>query len=157
MNLEIVEIGTTEKSTGSQLFIDRRPFCFIIEDGYRDIKIPGVTRIPSCRCQIIKRTHGRKYEEYKKRFGHKFAIEIFGVPNFSDILLHIGCFVKDTNGCPLVNKCIGIGSDGSYYGMESTVVYKVLYALIEKAFERGEEVWIDIIRNEVIDENTPVG
>ena len=152
MLLEIIEIGSTQNSTGSQMFVDRRPFCFIIEDGYRETKILGETRIEGGRYQIVKRTNGRIFEQYKKKFGHKFALEIANVSKFTDILLHIGCFVKDTRGCPLVNRCIGIGVDGSYYGLDSTSIYKLLYSLVEAAFERGEEVWIEIIRNEVMTE-----
>lgn len=157
MNLFIEEIGTTANSTCSQLFIDGRPFCFIIEDGHRDKKVFGETRIDGGRYQLIKRTYGRIFETYKKKFGHKYALEIFGVRNFTDILLHIGCFIKDTNGCPLVNRGIAMGTDGNYYGFDSTSIYKLLYSLIDAAFERGEEVWIEIQRRDIIDENSQFG
>lgn len=47
MNLLLQEIGTTQNSTGSHLLIDGRPFCFTVEDGYRDKKIKHETRIPA--------------------------------------------------------------------------------------------------------------
>ena len=157
MELFIQEIGTTANSTASQLFVNGKPFCFIIEDGHRDTKVPGETRISPGRRQVIKRTYGRIFENYKKRFGHKFALEVSGVENFTDILLHIGCFVKDTRGCPLVNRGICMGKDGSYYGIDSTGAYLALYAVVAPVLESGQEVWLETSRMEIIDENTPVG
>ena len=157
MELFIEEIGTLPNSTASQLFINGKPFCFILEDGYRAVKVAGETRIDSGRYPVIRRTHGRIYEDYKARFKHRFAFEIAGVQNFMDILMHIGCFIVDTRGCPLIVSCIGVGDTGEYYGTNSTVMYKKFYKLLAAAFDRGEEVWVEISRRPIIDENTPVG
>ena len=158
MNIFIEEVGTTANSTGSQLFVDGRPFCFVLEDGYRDKKVPGETRIPPGRYQVLKHTNGKFYEKYTRDFGHDFALHIANVPGFEWILFHIGNTTKDTRGCLLVNRNIGVGaSPRDYVGSDSTSVYKLLYALVKAAFERGEEVWVDVTRRDIIDENTPVG
>jgi len=157
MEIFVEEIGTTPNSTASQLFIDGKPFCFVLEDGYREVKVYGETRIPAGRHQIKKRTVGRIFEQYKKKYGHAFVPELIGVAGFSDILIHIGNFVKDTLGCLLLNMWIGIGPDGNYQGQYSERAYLAFYTLISAAFDRGEEVWIEISRRDVIDENTPVG
>lgn len=157
MNIFVEEIGTTPTSTASQLFVDNKPFCFVIEDGYNEPKVPGKTRIPPGRYQIIQRKRGKFYEKYKTNHKHTFAIELKGVPGFTDILIHIGNTVGDTRGCLLVNKGLNISPTGAYFGKESTDVYLALYAKINGAFERNEEIWIEIQRREVIDDNTPAG
>lgn len=158
MNIFVEEIGTTPNSTGSQLFVDGRPFCFVLEDGYRETKVLGETRIPAGRYQVVKHTAGKFFTKYKKDFGHDFALHIKDVPGFEWVLIHIGNTVSDTRGCLLVNRNIGItASPRDYCGTDSGSVYKLLYMLIKAAYERGEEVWIEISRREVIDENTPVG
>jgi hypothetical protein len=158
MNIFIEEIGTTPNSTASQLFIDGKPFCFVVEDGHRDKKVASETRIPPGRYQVVKRTEGRFYEKYKADFKHQFALHIINVPGFEYILLHIGNTIKDTKGCLLVNRNIGINPiTGNYQGTDSSSVYRALYMIVAAAFERGEECWIEIQRREIIDENTPVG
>jgi len=158
MELYLEEIGTTDHSTASQLFVDRRAFCFVVEDGYNEEKIAGKTRIPAGRYQVIKRFHGKKYEEYKRKFNHKYALEIANVPNYTNVLLHIGNTIKDTLGCPLVNRNIGINPiTGDYQGSDSSSVYRALYLIVDAAFERGEECWIEIQRREVLTVDTPQG
>lgn len=157
MNIFVEEIGTTPHSTASQMFVDNKPFGFVIEDGYRERKIPGETRIPAGRYRIMPRFIGGFYVRYKARFGHKFSLHVTDVPEFTDVLIHIGNTVKDTRGCLLVNAGIQLDRNGTYYGIDSTTPYKLLYNLVALAFERGEEVWIEIHRRPVVDENTPVG
>jgi hypothetical protein len=157
MNLFLEEIGTTPNSTASHLFLDNRPFCFVVEDGHRDAKVAGETRIPAGRYQVVARRVGTFFEKYLKQFGHKFSIELRKVPGFDGILIHIGNTVKDTRGCLLVNRFVGLGTDGNYQGTDSTSVYKLLYSLIEKAYERGEDVWIEVQRRPIINENDSFG
>lgn len=152
MEIFVEEIGTTPNSTASQMFVNGKPFCFVLEDGFRDVKIPGETRIAGGRYKVKKRTYGKFYELYKKKYGHKFAIELEGVQDFTDILVHIGCFVRDTRGCNLTNTFIGIGPTGDYEGRESEKAYLKLYSAIEKAFDVGQEVWYEISRRPVVDE-----
>lgn len=52
MNIFLDEIVTTPNSTLSLVFLDNKQFCFTIEDGYRDIKVDGETRIPGHRAWI---------------------------------------------------------------------------------------------------------
>lgn len=157
MELFVEEIGTTSKSTASQMFVDGKPFCFIVEDGYNEVKVMGKTRIPPGRYQVVKRTFGKFYQKYKKDFEHGYALELKDVPGFKDILIHIGNTIEDTRGCLLTNK--GISLDGSldYFGTSSTVAYLALYKAIDKAFKSGLEVWIEISRRDVVTEGGAVG
>lgn len=153
MNIFVEEIGTTPNSTASQMFVDSRPFCFVVEDGHRDKKQFGETRIPAGRYQVIKRKTGKFYEKYRREYGHEFALWVKNVPGFEWILIHIGNTIKDTNGCLLVNRFIGIQAlTMDYVGTDSSSVYKLLYALVNAAYQRGEEVWIEITRREIMNE-----
>ena len=153
MNIRVEEIGSTVNSTGSHMFLDNRPFCFIIEDGYREKKVKHETRIPAGRYRVLPRTAGSFFEKYRKAHGHKFVLHIQDVPGFEFILMHIGNTIKDTSGCLLINRFIGIGTDGNFMGSDSTSMYKLFYSLAEKALERGEEIWIEIQRRPVIIQN----
>lgn len=146
MLLWIDEIATTPNSTASKLLIDGRFFCFVIEDGHRHRKVKHETRIPHGLYPVQKATTGRFYEKYKKQYGHEFSIYVDNVPGFSGILIHIGNSVKDTSGCPLVNRNIGLGTDGNFSGTDSASVYRQLYSLVAAAFERGETVMLKVTR-----------
>jgi len=147
MILTLKEIGSTQNSTGSQLLMDGKPFCFVVEDGYRVKKIKHETRIPAGRYRVVPRKEGKFFHKYSIQFGHAFVPHLLDVPGFEFILIHIGNTIKDTSGCILVNRFIGLGTDNNYIGSDSTSVYKLLYSLMAAALERGEEIWIEVNRN----------
>lgn len=157
MTLFVEEIGTTPHSTASQLFLDNRPFAFVVEDGYREQKVMGETRIPAGRYQVVQCQQGRFFAAYKNRFGHDFVPYLKNVPGFEGVLLHIGNTVNDTQGCLLICSGIKMDTDGSYLGVESTAAYRRLYSMLNLAYQRGEEVWLEISRREIITEDTPKG
>lgn len=156
MILLLQEIGTTPKSTGSQLLVDNRPFCFVVEDGHRDKKVKHETRIPAGRYRILPRTVGKFFERYSRMHGHKFVPWLQDVPGFEFILMHIGNTILDTSGCLLVNRFLGMDRNGNYIGNDSMSVYKLLYSLMEKALERGEEIWIEVQRKKNTEKPTVV-
>lgn len=149
MILTLKEIGSTPNSTGSQLFMDGKPFCFVVEDGFRAKKVKHETRIPAGRYRIEARKEGSFFRKYSKQFGHAFVPHLLDVPGFEFILIHIGNTIKDTSGCILVNRFLGLGTDNNYCGSDSTSVYKLLYSLMAAALERGEEIWIEVVRNPI--------
>lgn len=157
MIITIEEIGTAPNSTGSQVFIDEKPFCFCIEDGYKEPKVPGRTRIPAGTYPVKPRRHGKFFQAYRRRFGHHFALEVEGIPNFSDVLIHIGNDADDTRGCPLVNNFIGMAK-GEYVGTGSELAYLNLYAAVEPVLNAGGDVFLTIIRRPIIEEGeVPAG
>ena len=118
---------TNEQGTLGLLFIHGDFLCFTLEDPIRPEKIAGDTCIPSGRYRLIKRTHGRFYRAYKRRWGHEFAIEIEQVPDFTNVLLHSGTTKKDTRGCPLT----GNGCDGQTMALShSRAAYARLYDIL---------------------------
>lgn len=150
MEIEVLKIEGTPNSTLSKMRIDGAFFCFVIEDGYRAEKIPGETRIPDGRYRIVKRTVGSFYERYRKAYGHKFAIQVEGVPNFEFILFHTGNKVSDTRGCSITGDAAGKEPGGNFFipAGFSTNAYLRFYDAVEKAFDSGDEIWATFARGE---------
>ena len=148
MEIDIILLEQTPDSTLSQVRIDGKFFCFALEDGFREPKVHGETRIPHGRYPVIKRTVGKFFALYARKFRHEFALELKGVANFLYILLHIGNTVMDTDGCVLVGY--QAGHDGHNFTLkQSTEAYVDLYRKIALAFSRGEEVWCNVIRESI--------
>lgn len=69
-------------------------------------------------------------------------LQVMDVPNYTDILIHIGNFVTDTEGCLLVGDVAVNNIDQPDVVKNSTIAYKRMYPPIADAIESGEEVWI---------------
>lgn len=155
MNLHLQLIAETPDSTLSVLSMEGEFVCFVLEDGYRETKEPGRTRIPPGRYKIAYRKHGWFFEKHRQRWGHLFVPELLDVPGFSDILIHTGNEVQDTRGCLLV----GTAASHNYaaqppvfniYPGSSTQAYLQLYDLLSGAYFRNEEVFIRVSRQFVM-------
>lgn len=153
MELHVKYITATKDTTLSLLTIEGSLFqCFVIEDPVRKTKIKHLTCIPAGRYRIVRRLSSRFLDGekgYKARFEHIFVPELVGVPGFSDILIHIGNTNKDTSGCLLPNYQANFFV-GTILGSRSTDAYLELYRLMFAAFERKEEIWINIDRGAAI-------
>lgn len=121
-SLNIVHIDETQNSTVSSFQINGKHICFIIEDGFREKKEHGVTRIKanSNILKIVKRQWGGFYERYKLRFGFDFVVEIIN-DSHTDTIFHIGNTSEDTKGCFLTNT--GIIKKTDYVGTQSVKAY----------------------------------
>lgn len=153
MLLELKPIAETPNSTVSNLYVDGVWCCFILEDGYRSIKVPGETRIPPGVYSVVQRKVGTFFKRYSKKFGHFFVPEIIGIANFLYILFHMGNTIKDTRGCLLTGMAIEYDeATGNYFipAGRSTAAYLKLYRLLSAAFNRGEAVQIVVERKEKI-------
>lgn len=108
--------------------IDDKFQCFTLEDPPHDPKIMGKTRIPAGIYALAPRYHGRKYMQYKQRFPKlpEGVIEIMDIPNFTDVLIHIGNYPKDTAGCVLVGQGIR-KRRGTLMLTDSTAAYRELF------------------------------
>lgn len=131
-------------ATIGKLCINGEFECFTLEDTHRDVKIKHETRIPAGIYEIKLRLFGGHHERYSKhsnesiRKTHKGMLWLQDVPNFTDILIHIGNSHKDTSGCILVGR--------NYVGdrlEQSTLAYADMYPKILKLLELGP-VFIEI-------------
>jgi hypothetical protein len=148
MQIDIVIVHSTPNSTLSKVLLDGHFFCFVIEDGYREKKVPGMTRIPDGTYQVKPRTHGGFYTKYARLYGHKFVPQIMDVPGFGDILFHCGNTVEDTRGCLLLNTWAGFSRDKQVFsGRESTPVYMAFYVRLASAFAGNEAVTVTLNRD----------
>lgn len=129
------------------LLIGGKRVCYTLEDTYRDEKIKHETRIPAGTYKIVFRQFGSHYEKYKKRFNsignNRGMLQITGVSNFTDILIHIGNSRKDTSGCILVGD--NATRDGQQWKLlRSTSAYVRIYPIIADLLSENEEVYLEI-------------
>jgi len=149
MKLFLRLLEETPNSTASALYIDGAFCCFIVEDGHRDIKVHGQTRIPEGVYEVAQRKVGKFFTRYSKKFGHLFVPEIIGVPGFKYILFHMGNFITDTEGCLLCGQGIAFDENtGNFFVPAgfSTGAYLKLYKALSRAFTNSEAVQITISR-----------
>lgn len=150
MNLRLIRYSTGIESTLGLLFdvtYGIQFLCFTIEDQYQTEKVYGETRIPAGTYDIELKTWGGFHDRYSSKFPfmHKGMLHLQDVPNFTNILLHIGNKDDDTAGCILVGNSADENiTDEGYIG-QSTSAYKRIYPDIAAARERGERVLIEII------------
>ena len=128
MENKIIRVAEGKQSTLSQLYINGIFQCYLLEDKIREVKIASQTAIPTGIFELKLNTWGAKNVDYKKAFGklHQGMIEIYGLPNFSFVYIHIGNTIKDTAGCPLC----GFGfqfADGDFKVSQSVAAYKMIY------------------------------
>lgn len=129
-------IGRT--CTIGSLFADGIFECFTLEDlpAGPEGKIPGKTRIPAGRYQLVI-THSQK-------FGVMMPL-LIRVPNYSGIRIHAGNNAEDTNGCVLVGALMN--DDGESL-LQSRIAYSRLFSVLSETLNSGEQVWIDV-RDEI--------
>lgn len=145
MRLHLQLIAQTPNSSLSILTVAGNWICFVLEDGYRQQKVMHETRIPPGVYEIKKRTFGKFFSLYNRKYKHEFVPELLNVPLFSDILMHIGNIVTDTSGCLLVG--LGAKNNGKDFSIsDSEAAYLQLYEILKLAFDRGERVEIEISR-----------
>ena len=120
-------------------------FCYTLEDQFNEPKVPGETRIPPGKYQILLRTDGGMHQRYGNRFPwHKGMLWLQMVPDFQFIYIHVGNKDDDTDGCLLVGD--GQVSNVIERGMVTTSVgaYQRLYERIAAQLENGAEAWITV-------------
>ena len=110
-----------------------------VEDEYREIKVPGETRIPRGTYQVTVRTEGGFHERYKKdrRVSdiHEGMLWIRNVPHFEYVLIHIGNFESETDGCLLVGAQYDTARMCVYRSVEA---YRALYKTVIAAAKAGD-------------------
>lgn len=108
----------------------------------REIKVPGETAIPNGEYLLRMDIVSPKYSQfawYKSLCGGRMP-RIMAVPGFEGVLIHPGNNSLDSNGCILVGRNTVKG------GLtQSRDTFKVLYSKLRAAYERGEEITIEII------------
>lgn len=149
MELLLERIARKEKYTIGHLYIDGEKFCDTLEDTDRGLsqdaglavckrkKIHGVTAIPTGRYRVLTNVVSPRFSKLKQyQFCGGKLPRIINVPAFEGVLIHIGNYPKDTEGCILVGRNTVKGAV-----MESTATFK---KLMERLKEGGDFIYITI-------------
>jgi hypothetical protein len=152
MTVLLQRICNTVEETLGVLFIDGKPMCFVLEDQPQPVKVMGETRIPAGTYRLSLKTSGTHHIQYAQKFPeiHKGMILVNGVPNFTDILFHIGNTDRDTEGCLLLADSAEFYQDIQgrvrlKLPSNSTQAYKRIYPMIADAIlgdPKGAILWI---------------
>lgn len=143
MELSLIAVSKTAKSTISRLLIDLQFECFILEDVDRFLKqsmpleeiaakkVHGKTAIPEGRYEVI--------ITMSNRFKRRLPL-LVNVPGFEGIRIHPGNTAADTEGCLLPGTGRGLDTVTS-----SRTAFDGLFRKIDEAL-KTEKVFITIKR-----------
>lgn len=106
----------------------------------KEIKQKSITAIPTGRYKVVMNVQSPKFSKYKQyEFCKGYLPRLVDVPGYEGVLIHIGNYPKDTDGCILVGKNTVKGAV-----MESTATFKKLYDILKNADEAGQDIYITI-------------
>ncbi len=145
MKIVLKRVYSDQKATIGILLIDGLLAAYTLEDEYRPVKVMKETRVPAGTYKLAYRNEGGHNADYAKKFPalHKGMLELQNVPGFQYILIHIGNFEKDTDGCILVGQKAVLSQTGlTLEG--STIQYQIVYKIIADEISSGREVTINI-------------
>jgi hypothetical protein len=145
MNIKIFRYSSQSKTTLGAMLINDKFECYTLEDSHKAVKVKNQTRIPNGKYEIKLREFGGHYEKYLSKYdGHGGMLWLQDVPNFEDILIHIGNDAEDTSGCILVGSTANNNANNKGFIGASTDAYLDMYFKVLDAFDNGEKVFITI-------------
>lgn len=147
MHIEILRYAHGTDSTLGLLLVDGAFTCYTCEDERRHTKVPGQTRIPEGRYNLVLRHAGAMNERYGRRFaeiGHAGMLWLLDVPGFEWVYIHVGNTEADTDGCILVGEDAVRGKDGGGTLLRSVGAYMHLYQQVLRVTERKEPVTVSV-------------
>ena len=156
MELILKRTYNNDKYCIGHLYINGKYFCDTIEDCDRGLdskmplkeilkrKIKAVTAIPTGVYGILMNFVSPKYLKkpfFKNLCGGKMP-RLTNVPGYEGVLIHTGNTAADSEGCILVgqNKVKG-------KVINSTETFVSLYAILKKAHDNHEGIYLKIVRN----------
>lgn len=152
MELILNRIFKGDTYTIGNLYVNDNKFSDTLEDvdraltqdmsleDIKSIKKAGITAIPTGRYEVTLDVQSPKFKHYNNySFCNGYLPRLLNVPGYEGVLIHIGNFPEDTDGCILVGK-------NTKKGMvtDSTNTFKALYSLLEDAKNNKESIFITI-------------
>lgn len=119
---------------GFMYSVDRTVECYTLEDGHRDTKVYGETRIPAGRYRLRL--------QHSPHFNQEM-IYLEAVPDYTSIMIHAGTKAKDTLGCILVADTSNLVYNAEDTIANSSICLKRIQPLIA-AWIRKEPTYITI-------------
>lgn len=102
----------------------------------------GVTAIPTGVYGVTLQVRSPRFGERKQyAFCGGRLPRLVDVPGYEGVLLHIGNYQEDTQGCVLVGRNLVRGQL-----LSSAVTFRGLYGLLQAAVGRGEEMSMQVTR-----------
>lgn len=153
MRISVERFTSNDRATVGILSVDGVFNCFTLEDPYRETKMQDETRIPEGTYRVGVRNFGGFNNRYTEKFGvfHRGMLEILDVDGFTDILIHVGNYAKDTSGCLLVGQGAVCSPNDPLKITASVKAYKILY---EKVIDAAAADDLDIF---IIDRDGKIG
>jgi len=154
MKLKVIRKWPKATYTIGMLYVDGVRFCETLEDRDRgltlkdslaqikSLKVYGETAVPKGTYGVSMNTTSPKYAAvswYWKLCQGKMP-RLLNVPGFDGILIHPGNSALDTFGCILVGRNTKVGKL-----TESKATFQELYRKMKAAYDRGEEITIEIV------------
>jgi len=138
MFLTGIRFSETEESTLTNLLLDGEFECWLLEP-------PAGERIPNGIYKLELHTAGRLHEKYAKDYPgiHQGMVLISGVSGRSGIIIHIGNFTSQTDGCPLTGSTCNNNQLAPARTYDSEAAYLRFYQKILPALQT-EECWLCI-------------
>ncbi|MDP3327223.1 DUF5675 family protein [Parvibaculum sp.] len=139
-------------ATRGELLAGGTWLCYIAEDRYRQVKVPGSTRIPDGLYEIeLKPVGTSRFDKVATEImaaaglAHHGMIRLIAVPNFSEVLYHWGNDQHDTEGCLLGGMTkMSSPKDGSLAVGMSRPAYQKTYPVLSAPLIRGDRAFIHI-------------
>lgn len=141
-----IMVASTTDSTLSRLWIEKysedaiaaqQGICWILEDGQRDKKEYGKTRIPAGRFRLKPTRNSKFYPIYRNdpNLKLKYVLTIVEVPEFDLIRVHAGEDVEDTLGCPITGIGTGMDAKKNFTVTRSREALKRIHAYLDPYFD----------------------
>ena len=157
MKLELKRTRKSTTCTIGELWVNGKRFCYTLEDrdrglnsamsaeSIKKIKVAGETAIPTGTYRIDMNTVSPKYSARGANStyaGIGFKVpRLLNVSGYAGVLIHIGNYPKDTEGCILVGE--SVASSGVAINSSKVAFFK-LYERLRKAADRKETITITI-------------
>lgn len=147
MKIIINRYEADDTTTLSKVYLEGAYECVGLEDEYREVKVPGKTRIPDGTYRMTLRNEGGMNGRYSKagwcKDWHRGMLWVRDVPGFEWIYIHPGNTHMHTEGCLLV----GTTANDNMTISNSRVAYERLYKKVVDAAENGN-LTIEYINND---------
>jgi len=137
-----------DHATIGDWFIQDEWTCHTLEDTFREIKIPGETRIPAGRYRLELKDIGmsRFDAQFKRIFGDLYLgmIRLVEVPDFTQVLIHCGNTEEDTAGCILLGERQTKDANDHHAVSRSVAAMRTVYPIVSKAIRAGD-TYLDVV------------
>lgn len=146
IHIELLRYTDDGETTIGLLYIDKKFYCYTLEDAFHAQKIPGQTRIPAGSYQLgLRKEITPLTEKYRERYPEWFTfhLELLNVPNFTSIYIHSGGDHTDTEGCILVSDSLST-SDAQTFLTNSRNTFKTMYKFLSAHLDNNKKIMIKV-------------